>query len=102
MTHSPIQQGNLIIMLQEQLSQGRWWTHFGSTNDCGSVRLNVVSTGSTTGLMASDQLREEKTSNQVTTIKTTQTQNPLPELLFIMYSGVFFSPTNSKKPCWDT
>lgn len=54
------QERNLIVTPQNHSSQGLLDTHFSSTNDCGSVRLNVVSTGSTTGLMTSNQLEKER------------------------------------------
>ena len=49
----------MIITTHTQNSQRLRDTHFGSTNDRGSVRLNVVSTGSTTGLMTSNQLEKK-------------------------------------------
>ena len=50
----------MIITPRNQTSPRLQATHFSSTNDCGSVRLNVVSTGSPTGLVTSNQLEREK------------------------------------------
>ena len=55
-----IQERNVIITPRNQTSPRLQATHFSSTNDCGSVRLNVVSTGSPTGLVTSNQLEREK------------------------------------------
>lgn len=61
---NPIQGRNLIITPNNHNSQGLLDTHFSSTNDRGSVRLIVVPTGSTTGLMTSNQLEKERERNQ--------------------------------------
>lgn len=51
---------NLTITPNNHNSQRLLDTHFSSTNDRGSIRLNVVPTGSTTGLMTSNQLEKER------------------------------------------
>lgn len=66
---STVQNKGLIIIPH---SQRLLDTHFSSTNDCGGIRLNVVSTGSTTGLMTSNQLekkRERERHQKVISIK---------------------------------
>lgn len=39
-------------------------THLGCTDDCGGVGLNIVSTGPTTGLMASNQLQDANRASE--------------------------------------
>lgn len=55
-----IREKNLVIIPHNHNSQRLLDTHFSSTNDCSRIRLNVVSTGSATGLMTSNQLENER------------------------------------------
>lgn len=77
-----IQERNLIVTSQNHNSQGLLDTHFSSTNDRGSVRLNVVSTGSTTGLMASNQLEREREARKAFLLNCLTLQAIRTELIY--------------------
>lgn len=64
-----------------------WGTHFSSTNDCGSVRLNVVSTGSTARLMTSNQLGKERRERQSHFLLSCLTLHAIRWRLFTMHAN---------------